>query len=130
MFGKFPIYQSFTNRVAVLSLGHEPSPGVKIYSNPVKLALQYNEILESGIIASQADLARHLGVSRAKITQILNLLKLPAKIRDFIADLDDTDERLRVFTERRLRPLVQCSAVEEQSTLFKRIIKEARFSQD
>ena len=73
----------------------------------MKLALQYNEILESGIIASQADLARQLGVSRAKVTQIMNLLKLAPEIRDFIANLEDTDERLQLLTERRLRPLVR-----------------------
>ena len=37
-------------------------------------------MLEQGLVQSQADLARRLGVSRAKITQTLNLLKLDTEI--------------------------------------------------
>ena len=38
---------------------------------------------------------------------MLNLLKLDKEIQSFILSLDSTDERLKVLTERRLRPLVQ-----------------------
>ena len=89
----------------------------------MKLAVHYNEILESGIIASRADLARHLGISRAKITQILNLLKLAPEIQNSIAGLEETNERLRVLTERRLRPLVQCDDHSEQVNRFEALLR-------
>ena len=40
-----------------------------------RLALQYQEILDSGVVETRADLARHLGVSRARVTQVLHRLK-------------------------------------------------------
>ena len=40
---------------------------------------------------------------------MLNLLKLDEAIQSFVLSLDSTDERLKVVTERRLRPLVQIS---------------------
>ncbi|MBH81147.1 MAG: hypothetical protein CMQ49_11635 [Gammaproteobacteria bacterium] len=88
----------------------------------MKLAVQYNEILESGMIASRADLARHLGVSRAKVTQILNLMKLAPEIRDFIANLEESDERLQILTERQLRPLVQCGSIGAQINRFEELV--------
>lgn len=38
------------------------------------LALMYKELIEQGYVKNQADLARHLGVSRAWITKVLNEL--------------------------------------------------------
>ena len=46
----------------------------------MKTALQYQQMLDEGQAQSQADLARLLGVSRAKITQVMNLLKLDEEI--------------------------------------------------
>ena len=80
----------------------------------MKIALQYKDMLDSGFVGSQADLARHLGVSRAKVTQMLNLLKLEGRIQEFMFELEETDTRLGVLTERRLRRLVQVDAVEQQ----------------
>ena len=64
-------------------------------------------------------LARLLGVSRAKITQMLNLLKLDDEIQGFILGLDETDKRLKVMTERRLRPLAQIHDENEQLREFR-----------
>lgn len=40
---------------------------------------QVKDLLERGICTSQADLAEHLGMSRARVTQTLNLLKLATR---------------------------------------------------
>jgi hypothetical protein len=50
-----------------------PSP------NRMKLALYYQSLLDSGKVESRAALARFLGVSRARVTQVLNRLKEPGK---------------------------------------------------
>ncbi len=39
------------------------------------LARFYQSLLDSGIVESRAALARHLGVSRARVTQVLRRLK-------------------------------------------------------
>ncbi len=43
----------------------------------MKLARHYQAMLASGKFESRAALARHLGVSRAWVTQVLNRLKEP-----------------------------------------------------
>jgi len=43
--------------------------------DPLRLARYYRSLLDSGKFESRAALARHLGVSRARVTQVLNRLK-------------------------------------------------------
>lgn len=100
----------------------EPSEP-KWYPNPIKVALKYKEMLDLGQAESQADLARILGVTRAKVTQMLNLLKLDDEIQAFMRDLDETDERLKVLTERRLRRLMKTEQGKCQREEFWKISK-------
>ncbi|MCK5842264.1 MAG: hypothetical protein KAH31_08855 [Candidatus Sabulitectum sp.] len=51
---------------------------------------------------SRAELARKLGISRARVTQILNLVKLPEDLKDEIEGMGDYWRR-RLVTERMLR---------------------------
>ena len=43
--------------------------------DPLRLARYYQSLLDTGKFESRAALARFLGVSRAKVTQVLNRLK-------------------------------------------------------
>jgi hypothetical protein len=52
----------------------EPKPA-KERPDGMKLARHYQALLDSGKFESRAALARHLGVSRARVTQVLNRLK-------------------------------------------------------
>ena len=81
-------------------------------------------MLEDGQAESQADLARLFGVSCARITQTMNLLKLAPEIQDFVVNLDDTDKRLQVLTERRLRSLAQCNDSNGQVDRFAELIND------
>ncbi|MCA9046713.1 MAG: hypothetical protein KDA69_20455, partial [Planctomycetaceae bacterium] len=49
--------------------------------DPLRLARYYQSLLNSGKFESRAALARHLGVSRARVTQVLNRLKAPANLK-------------------------------------------------
>ena len=51
--------------------------------DPMRLAFYYQRLLDSGRFESRAALARHLGVSRARVTQVLNRLK----------DIDENDSK-------------------------------------
>jgi hypothetical protein len=57
----------------------EPEPKVsaapKEFRDPLKLARYYQSLLDSGQFENRAALARHLGVSRARVTQVLRRLK-------------------------------------------------------
>ena len=74
----------------------------KTYRNPIYLAKEYKEMINSGHIKNQAKLARIKGVSRARITQILNLLKLDKKVIDHLEQIGDPMEN-NIFSERKLR---------------------------
>src|SRR5262245_35118158 len=52
----------------------EPKPASKERRDPLKLAHHYQALLGSGKFESRAALARHLGVSRARVTQVLKRL--------------------------------------------------------
>ena len=41
----------------------------------MRLAFYYQSLLDSGEVSTRAELARFLGVSRARVTQVLNRLK-------------------------------------------------------
>ncbi len=40
----------------------------------MKLAREYQSLLDSGVVETRAELARYLGVSRARVTQVLKRL--------------------------------------------------------
>lgn len=111
----------------MISVGSGPenpsSDSPKTYPNPLKEARRYKQLLDEGQATSQADLARSLGVSRAKVTQMLNLLKLDEEIQEFVLNLDDTDERLRVLTERKLRVLARIADKRAQGHRFWRFVE-------
>lgn len=57
-------------------------------------AEEFQRRLDSGQATSRAELARRHGLTRAQVTQIMNLLKLCPEIRDHIASLGpETPER-------------------------------------
>ena len=63
-------------------------------------------MIRSGGFRDYADAARRLDLTRARITQITNLLLLAPAIQEAILDLPLTMGRRDPITERRLRPIV------------------------
>jgi hypothetical protein len=62
-------------------------------------------MIDSGQMKNQSDLARKLGISRVRICQILNLLKLNPLIVKELEKLGDPLEA-KIITERLLRPYI------------------------
>jgi hypothetical protein len=74
----------------------------------LKLAERFQALLDSGEATNRAWLARQHGLTRARVTQLLDLLKLAPGILDYVRNLPPgTPDRL--VTERNLRPLVRMS---------------------
>jgi hypothetical protein len=63
------------------SSGPEPQaqPLLSEPRDPLKLARYYQSLLDSGQFENRAALARYLGVSRARVTQVLRRLESKAK---------------------------------------------------
>jgi ParB-like chromosome segregation protein Spo0J len=77
----------------------------RIYRNPIYLAREYKEMIDSGKVKNQAELAKLKGISRARVTQILNLLKFDKNIIDHLEKIGDPMER-KVISERKLRNMI------------------------
>ena len=89
----------------------------RIYRNPIYLAREYKEIIDNRQIKNQADLARKLCISRARVTQILKLLKLDSLIIQELEKFGDPIKS-KIITERMLRPYVSKSAKEQKDLLY------------
>jgi len=76
---------------------------VRIYRNPIYLAREYKQMIDNGQVKNQSGLARKLSVSRVRIHQILNLLKLDSFLIQELEKLGDP-LKSKIVTERFLRP--------------------------
>jgi len=77
----------------------------KTYRNPIYLAKEYKEMIDSGEAKNQAELAKLKGISRARVTQILNLLKFDKNIINKLEQIGDPMNR-KVISERELRKII------------------------
>jgi hypothetical protein len=69
------------------------------------LAIRLDQLIRDGTVADQAGLARLGHVTRARLTQIMNLLCLASDIQEQILFLPATERGRDVVTEKQLRPL-------------------------
>jgi hypothetical protein len=65
-------------------------------------AMLWQKMLDEGSVKSLSEIAQKEGMTRARVTQIMNLLKLPAEWQEFLIGLEDPKE-IRKYSERRLR---------------------------
>jgi hypothetical protein len=65
-------------------------------------ATAWKKILDNGEVGSLSEIAEKEGLTRARVTQIMNLLKLPPEWREFLLRLQNPKE-IRKYSERRLR---------------------------
>jgi hypothetical protein len=70
----------------------------------LRKAIEWQALLDSGKIDTQADIARREGVSRAWVTQVMGMLRLAPEIKEQILSMPDCVSRPPV-TERMLRPI-------------------------
>ena len=86
-----------------------PPPPEKPATRPVSraarmlaLAHYVERLVEAGAVKSYADAARQLGVTRARMSQILNLLNLPPRVQEglLLGDLHLSERRVRAVAAR------------------------------
>ena len=86
-------------------------------------ARRYQEYLKRKDVAIKAEIAVIFGVSRARVTQYLNLLKLPQSIIQFLDENRKNTDVKKHFTERRLRALTWIEDEKECIGKFNEILK-------
>ena len=85
------------------------------------LAIHFDELLTTGQVSSQAELARLGNVTRARLTQIMNLLLLAPDIQEQILEMPRVKTGRAPFTERELRGFALTPNWREQRRLWVRI---------
>ncbi len=79
------------------------------------LAHQIEQAINDGRARDYAEVARQLGITRARLTQITRLTLLSPKIQEIILT---QPERIRHLTERQLRPMTDICDWHEQEDRF------------
>lgn len=121
---KRPTRHGGTGRRIVFQWTPPPVAPERVYTSPLFEARRYAAILEGDpFVKTQADLAREMGVSRVRITQVMSLLRLAPAIQDQLLRL--TDQRaIHFFSENRLRPLTQIDDPKRQVEEFKKLLAQ------
>lgn len=93
-----------------LEAGETPTtsvePGrVPRISRLMALAIRFDSLIRQGVVADQAELARLGHVTRARLTQIMNLLQLAPDIQEAILFLSRVERGKDPIQERQLRPI-------------------------
>jgi hypothetical protein len=77
----------------------------------IALAIKFDGMLREGVVTDYADLARLGLVTRARMTQIMNLLNLALNIQKQIMFLPERTEGRETVAARNPRPLVHIGCV-------------------
>jgi len=82
------------------------------------LAIRFDQLIRDGLVTDQAELARLGCVTRARLTQIMNLLSLAPDIQESLLLLQAKRGRA-AFTERKLRPIAATPDWQSQRRMWR-----------
>ena len=83
----------------------KPTGHVPRVARLMALAIRFDQLIRDGIVADQAELARVGHVSRARLTQIMNLLSLAPEIQEELLFWQTASQGREKITEKDLRPI-------------------------
>jgi hypothetical protein len=91
----------------------------------LRLAQEWQRQLDDGEIESQAAIARREGITRARVSQIMSLLRLAPKIRELLLSGADGDES-SMLSERILRRVVHAKTEQQQMQELGRALSSSK----
>ena len=100
--------------------GHTPTGRVPRVARIMALAIRFDQLIREGVVSDQAELARIGQVSRARLTQIMNLLHLGPELQEAILFLPVGNGR-GTLSEKQIRPIAACADWHKQSDLWRSI---------
>lgn len=95
-------------------------------SRLMALAIRLDELIRDRVVADQAELARLGHVSRARLTQIMNLLCLAPDLQEEILFLPATERGRDAITEKKLRPIAGTPSWKKQRLIWKRLVESEK----
>ena len=122
---EFDIYKETKDCRACIKIGKLPVEKEKIYESPLMEAKRYRNLLNDPLINNQSDIARDLGITRARVIQVMSLLKLDPEIQKTLLGFEDP-KMIKFFSEYRLRPLLNINNPNQQLKEFKKMMDEVQ----
>jgi hypothetical protein len=113
----FPIANTDVARAPI----SEPIVAEQEVRHPIRLALEWQQMLADDPALNMAGIAHIKGVSRARVTQVMNLLRLPKRLQTVLRGVT-TPEQIRLLSERKLRPIMACSDPRIQQRLVQDLL--------
>lgn len=83
----------------------------------LRTAQEWRRQIDAGEVENQAAIARREGITRARVTQVMGLLRLAPEIQEHVLSLPDMVRRSAI-TERALRPIARKESYEKQIDAF------------
>jgi len=87
----------------------------------LRKAIEWQALLESNKITSLADIARHEGITRSRVNQVMGMLRLAPEIREKMLSMPNTIRRPQI-SERMLRPIGTFTDTRDQIREFQRFL--------
>jgi len=106
----------------------DPPGAVPRAARLMALAIRFDQLIRDGVVADQAELARLGHVTRARMTQIMNLLNLAPDIQEDILFLPPVGRGRDHVTERDLRPIAAIPDWRKQKDLWRSIATQSASS--
>jgi len=118
-----PVYRNFCDRNVIYTVAPPNEQDKPEPVNLIMLVLAFRKMLDEGTVNNQSHLAQQVGLTRARVTQLFNLLKLPPAI---VAELSAAKDPAQIvfYTERRLRPVTKLASTREQLIAFRNVSEE------
>jgi hypothetical protein len=117
----YPFLFPIANTDAVRAPDSEPVGAEKEVRHPIRLALEWQQMLADDPALNMAGIAQMKGVSRARVIQVMNLLRLPKRLQTVLLGVT-TPEQIRLLSERKLRPIMACSDPRIQQRLVQDLL--------
>ena len=102
-----------------------PNGRVPRVARLMALAIQFDQLIRDGVVADQAELARLGQVTRARLTQIMNLLDLAPDIQEQILQHASGEETQISVSERQLRPIAATPHWRSQRRRWTKLLAQA-----
>jgi len=99
-----------------------PLGSIPRISRLMALAIRFDRLIKAGEICDQAEVARLGLVSRARVTQIMNLLQLAPDIQEEILFLPRTERGRDPIRESMVRPIAAVPDWTKQRRMWRRLV--------
>lgn len=113
---------------AIALASAEPPPGPPAAPRPspaaltLALAHEFQRLIDSGEVPDRATLAAHIGLTRARVTQVMDLLLLAPDIQEEVLFSCRGGPMTHTITERRLRTVARLPMWAEQRATAARLV--------